>query len=85
MCVRCGTGRIAWCTDPDRHGDLTAEHTGTTKPSHWPDAPEPEHMSNRDLASVVSMVLNQTPLPDDFRRAGLREVIARLSEEEAQA
>lgn len=21
MCVRCGTGRLAWCTDPDRHGD----------------------------------------------------------------
>ena len=21
MCVRCGTGRIAWCTSPDRHGD----------------------------------------------------------------
>jgi len=21
MCVRCGTGRIAWCTDPTRHGD----------------------------------------------------------------
>jgi hypothetical protein len=19
MCVRCGTGRIAWCTDPTRH------------------------------------------------------------------
>lgn len=19
MCVRCGTGRIAWCTDPFRH------------------------------------------------------------------
>lgn len=19
MCVRCGTGRIAWCTDPNRH------------------------------------------------------------------
>lgn len=21
MCVRCGTGRIAWCTDPYRHGE----------------------------------------------------------------
>jgi hypothetical protein len=21
MCVRCGTGGIAWCTDPLRHGD----------------------------------------------------------------
>jgi hypothetical protein len=21
MCNRCGTGAIAWCTDPDRHGD----------------------------------------------------------------
>lgn len=21
MCVRCGTGRIAWCTDPMRHGE----------------------------------------------------------------
>lgn len=24
MCVRCGTGRIAWCADPYRHGE-TAE------------------------------------------------------------
>jgi hypothetical protein len=23
MCVRCGTGRIAWCTDPYRHGEST--------------------------------------------------------------
>jgi hypothetical protein len=23
MCVRCGTGRIAWCTDPHRHGEST--------------------------------------------------------------
>jgi hypothetical protein len=21
MCVRCGTGGIAWCTDPYRHGE----------------------------------------------------------------
>jgi len=21
MCVRCGTGRVAWCTDPYRHGE----------------------------------------------------------------
>lgn len=21
MCVRCGTGRIVWCTDPYRHGE----------------------------------------------------------------
>jgi hypothetical protein len=21
VCVRCGTGRVAWCTDPMRHGD----------------------------------------------------------------
>jgi hypothetical protein len=21
MCVRCGTGRVAWCTDPTRHGE----------------------------------------------------------------
>lgn len=23
MCVRCGTGRIAWCTDPYCHGEST--------------------------------------------------------------
>jgi hypothetical protein len=21
MCVRCGTGSVAWCTNPMRHGD----------------------------------------------------------------
>jgi len=25
MCVRCGTGRIAWCTNPDRHEPSTPE------------------------------------------------------------
>ena len=25
MCVRCGTGKIAWCTDPTRHGDDAVE------------------------------------------------------------
>lgn len=27
MCNRCGTGSIAWCTDPDRHGDLVPSTT----------------------------------------------------------
>lgn len=25
MCVRCGTGRVAWCTSPDGHADQYQE------------------------------------------------------------
>jgi hypothetical protein len=28
MCVRCGTGRVAWCTAPDRHGDIDLNAPG---------------------------------------------------------
>jgi hypothetical protein len=38
MCVRCGTGRIAWCTDPTGHGDRSRQL-----------AQQPRVMTKRDL------------------------------------
>ena len=45
MCVRCGTGKIAWCTDPDRHGDI--------KPPPAPDAMSP-HSALRLIERVIT-------------------------------
>ena len=36
MCVRCGTGAIAWCTDPGRHGDeLTRLERHVNAAEYW--------------------------------------------------
>jgi len=40
MCVRCGTGRIAWCTDPYRHGE-SAEPVSPGDPPAPGTAPAP--------------------------------------------
>jgi hypothetical protein len=40
MCVRCGTGRIAWCTDPYRHGE-SAEPVSPGDPPVVAEAPRP--------------------------------------------
>jgi hypothetical protein len=38
MCVRCGTGRVAWCTSPDRHASEEASVPEIVLDEQWMEA-----------------------------------------------
>lgn len=68
MCVRCGTGAIAWCASPDRHGGDEAE------PAQPAGTEKPESMSRAEIAAEIDIFLRQHgySAPSDAFRAFLR-------------
>lgn len=74
MCVRCGTGRVAWCTDPMRHGE-SAEPVSPGEPPVKRSRPA-ETMTPRAAAQILDKYLedqgieltDDEPIPNALRR-----------------
>ena len=55
MCVRCGTGAIAWCTDPMRHGE-PAESVRPGEPPVTSALSSCEHVECMKVLNVAALL-----------------------------
>jgi len=65
MCVRCGTGRVAWCTDPYRHGE-------SAEPVSPGDPPAVANPGTEELRHLAADLLE---LHEAGALAGIRAIV----------